>query len=505
MSNRIIIATNPADIAIAAIYATNSRKKYTLITRTQHKDCADSFHSFSEVVLLDGDLIRQTLNSPLVHDGIAVNAIWDKLSTYQDICEEIVNISQNRLSSLITSYLNPKNYSGAKVNSFNDLMYKTKIDAYFATSNKNDLYLNRIEGILFSDNINFTSKPILNPDQNFENICRNNFTKIRGSFNGEKTHIIGIDLKCCSVTKFETIEKIIRDIQVETNFFPVLLADKNADKTQLEAINYLNSQFNNSLLTVRSDSKALISVLTNLDLIITSDSFTITFADMTDTPSIQFCSSLNNLTDYSLYSNYIFDLSRISPEFTLEVCDVTNNILNGHKIENINGLFKIKTGKLGRYPHGISEEQNTKMLLKRMYLNVLHTGDKISTNNLNLSKDIVKQLCSAEKVSILDLGKLILSSIRLLKSKSNNKSATEQFINNIDQILRYCDSDNMLSIACKMFQNEINLLPKSNSKANSIVAEKILFNLKNDLKVLNSIMDELVNISPDITTSQPRI
>ena len=506
MSDRLIIATSPEDISIAALYATNSRKRYTLVTKEELKDCAECFHSFIDTVYLNGSKVKKVFKSPLVHDGQIINALCSQLKRYSEHCEEVVNISQDRLSCLITSYINPKSYTGSKINSFNDIIYKSKVDTYLATSENNDLYLNKTEGILFSSNINYTTKPILNSDIQHDEICRNNFNKIRGSIAVDgKTHLVGIDLAISEFISYELIEGIVRDLLSETNFMPVLLRDQNGTQVEDQIVHLLNSKFNNSLLTIKSDRKALISVLNNLDLVISSDQFSLALCDMSDTPTIQFSNTLKSLKQYSLYSNYIYCADQLSNEASLEICDICNNVLNGHKIEDISGLYKIKTGRLGRYPSGISKFEQTKIFIKRIYLNTLHSGDKVNTNSIQPEKDSIKKIAESEKSAILEISRVILSSIRLLKAKINSNSSSEQFVNNIETIISYSKSDHILSVACKMFQSEINSLPRNNAKANTIIAEKILFHLKNDLKVLNNIIDDLSEKSESVTYTQPQI
>jgi hypothetical protein len=506
MSDRLIIATTAEDISMAALYATNSRKRYTLVTKEELKDCAECFHSFIDTVYLDASKVKKVFKSPLIHDGKIVNTIFSQLHKYTEHCEEVVNISQDRLSCLITSYINPKTYTGSKVNSFNDIIYKSKVDTYLAAAGDNDLYLNKIEGVLFSSNINYTTKPILNSDISHDEICRNNFNKIRSSITqNSKTHLVGIDLSISKYVSYDFIEEIIRNLISQTNFSPVLLKNKNGTQLEDQIVHLLNSKFNNSLLTIKSDKKALISVLSNLDLVISSDQFSIALCDMSDTPTVQVCRTLKNIKQYSLYSNYIYCADQASNEASLEICDVCNNVLNGHRIEDISGLYKIKTGKLGRYPSGITEFEQTKMLVKRIYLNTLHSGDKVNSKSIKLESDSIKKITESEKEAILEISRTILSSIRLLKAKINSKTSSEQFISNIEKILSYAKTDHILSVACKMFQNEINSLPKSNAKANTIIAEKILFHLKNDLKVLNNIIDELSEESVSINYTQPQI
>jgi len=344
----------------------------------------------------------------------------------------------------------------------------------------------------------------------FENInrIRENESKM-----GNKIKIIGLQLKSSSLEKdipFNTLIQLIDLILNNPIYFPILLiAPTNEER---EFGNKINKYFDNALVSVESDFKALPSVLLNIDLLVTPDTVIKHLADLLDTPLVEVSTGWAPfLKQGTLNPNSVIlterPSKRIFNQSDYEDSDTSitgNDIYNAIKCvfeprldesltfsSNIS-LYRSNEDKLGVYYHrtgGQKDDEFNLALLVSRYITFKmiipgYKDEDFLSKVANEFKYSIKDWLNIEKNILLDTAKTLLSAIRHLTTQGSENSY-EEFTYSLDQLLSGCENNNLVSIALLIFRSYIENLNTSNARDNAEKVEVSLYDLKKSFQKIS--------------------
>lgn len=502
---------------------------------------AKSLKYVSKVHSIDRQKLITLKQSAIFSDSHAIDLLFETLKPLKDqTFDKVINYSNDVASTFLTSYLTSGgkagNHVGVQFNEFKVTTLSSKWAMVFndiITTFSNtpfhfiDCYHNMCD-VKHSNNFErITTK------EDHNQTAFDNFNLIRQNKSqyGEQVRIIGIQLKSSKADKdipFDTIVELISRILQTPGLFPVLLIAPNKDEKQY--VTNINEYFDNTLITVEADFTSVPSVLMNIDLLVTPDTVIKHIADLVDTPTVEVslgsspflkqgtctagnliltpiisCRQWFNRDDKELCKKIEKKLIENPISFSNDIFQCIKMLLNPEIKEAIElspylSLYKVSPDSLGvNFTHiagSIDDNIEITRKMARLFIanllesNANHQYDSVIHCH---PLDTIRAWAQTEKEKIKNITKDLLNTLQnisVLRTDPSSKIRRE-FILNIDTLIGYCNHESLIAITAIIFRSKIESLHSNDFALNMQYIEKFIFTLKDDLKLLIKILNDL--------------
>ena len=523
--NRIgdILSTSPL---INKIKKDDPTAEIALLVYQEFEETARLLPNVDQIHTVDRKKLETFSKSGLFNDFYAVDYLYETLSPLiTSSWESAINISNDELSTRIISFLseNIENIGGIYFG--DDQAIKAGNDWAIAY---NDILPSRINSPLhFQDAYNGMAKGEgsqylpegLLTEKKYDEETVANFAKIRKTFGNENdVKLIGIQAKTSQKSKdvpFGTLVQFIQMLQnQETNWIPVILSAPT-DKDR-EFIHRLNYKFQNKLISVEAEMKALPSIVKNLDALVTPDTAVKHVGDLMKTPTLEISLGgaplfkQGSINPKSVVLTHRIDLRARKPERDRHLLmpeDIIQSLgyLLKDKAPHIEGGFTLYQpiyDDLGvRYVSvygDINARVEAQRTIERSYLGKFLVGDA-QTENLfpsfqRLYSDELQKWVEEEKAFIMDASKALLRTLRALGKAKDPNTSPEHMIKSLDQLIAYADSGRVGALPLMVFRFKVENYTGQDQEENMKFFEANLFELKAEMQSLITIFNDFERI-----------
>ena len=258
-------------------------------------ECEESIRcikNIKNIYTIPRDKIATFFNNAIYNIGFAINELDYALRpTLSAKWDNIINYSNNKLSTYLTSYLTHANatpFSGIKFNQIHSVVYSDQwAQAY------NDVLTSffpspmTIVDVLNTQNdLDDSSEEIINVQASHDKKVAHNFKMVKKMNNDSK--IVGIRMlgsKKASNLSLSTVIDVFKLLIDYKKTTPILLIRPNDYERNLA--NEVNKNMNSKILSIESDFVALPSIIKNLDLLISPESPEKHLADLLDVSCLE--------------------------------------------------------------------------------------------------------------------------------------------------------------------------------------------------------------------------
>jgi ADP-heptose:LPS heptosyltransferase len=488
----------------------------SLLVYKEFEKVAQNLQGVSNVYTIDRKKIITLTKSDIFNDGYAIEEFYKDLKEFNTITwDQVINYSNDRVSTHLTTLLNSKEKLGLEFTSsmrnkysndweilFNDVI--TEMD--FSPIHFNDIYHNIAQVRSNKDGLKL--KTSANHNENaFKNISH-----LRKNEDGTQSKVVGVQLVTSERSKNipeNILVEVISNLK-ENNIVPMLLIAPT-DEERLVA-NRINEEFDGSLVSVESDFHALTSVVMNLDAVITPDTAIKHLTDLVDTPCLEVSLGASpflkqgSINDQSLILTKNIEDRSFSKEDT-EMCvtakDITNstllllNMVSFNSVEISEGLtlYRPYQDSLGTSYFSVKGSVNNSLeaqrISSRMYLASVLTD--LDTSNfvemiLELRGEHFKRWLKNEKESVTLVTKDLLGSIRSLIQMTENKSKSKEFITSLGVLLEHCSDVTITAIPTLFLRARLESLLSTNLSESIKEVEAQLYKMKSDLQKVYEVL-----------------
>lgn len=457
--------------------------------------------------------------NPIYSDGLAFNEFEKELSVLRSgTFDQIINYSNDLVTTYITSYLDEENdkWAGIKFSNAQTVRYSSQFSLVlndiltttpFTPFSFNDIY-HHILGITLAP---VPSEGCIRSNKGHDQTALNNLNRLRSMKSKDQSSVSIVGVQICSSSESKdipqsTIIEAIKLINETDNMVPILLIAPNANERKRS--NQINELFENKLVSVESDFIALPSVLKNLDILLTPDTSVKHLADLLKIPVVEV--SLGEapfLKQGSINTKSIIisesahkrlttgehdSIPNIRGAFLLEVIKATLGIIDLDKVSDDENFCLYKPTALsdGVFTTAIrgrfSPQFETKRLLSRAIIQktLLGTIDQSVFEILynTVSKSEITDLINKEKTNLSILTKELLSTLRGLIQTQENRSKAPMFIESLERLLSKSFDNNLSSLPALTFRAKIESLSSSNLEDNFKEVEGLLYSLKDNVQ-----------------------
>jgi len=499
--------------------------KITLLVLKEFERAALNLKGLCEICTIDRKKILTYKKNKIFSDGFALEEFQKDISHVTNkTWDAVYNLSNDRVSTHLTSLLKNKSstHLGIRFNDTCNIEYSSEwaivmndilTSVNYAPVTFTDTYLNMANLKPASDSF------VLKTKEEYNKSSAANFSEIRKlEANGNDVKLIGIQLTASTDYKSlsrDQLISLIDSLYMSPNFFPILLAAPTEIERNL--VSAINSEFNNSLVSVEADFLALNSVLMNLDLLITPDTAVKHLADLTNTPTIELSlgesplfkqGSLNSdsFIITPLVSNRVFSKKVVEKDIALQsqnmlistddIVALTKHILLAQDISSHDfhpgvSVYSVQNDDLGtRYElafGSVDQNAETERLMSRQLLLKKFTGSEDLNIYNVLTLDGTASLenwLSETKTSITEVSKGLLGTLRSLLQIDGSKNKTSLFLKNLTELLSECEIDSQfMAIPLLRFRARIEALNTSDLLESAREMEALIYELKADIQV----------------------
>ncbi len=506
----------------------SSNERVSLLIFEEFKAAARLLKNVYKIYTIDRKSFLSLKKNALFHDIYALENLFLNLEDPRNQrWDQIINTSNDRISSYVCSFLGFSNQSiiqGTYFDKNNSTSFSGKwarvlndvIPSYrYTPVNQVDCLHYLIEQLREIDGQKINSSPQHNATA-FENInrIRENESKM-----GNKIKIVGIQLKSSSKDKDISFNTIIQLIDMMVNnpaYFPILLVAPTDEEREFG--NRVNKYFNNSLVSVESDFRALPSVLLNIDLLVTPDTVVKHLADLLDTPLVEVSIGWAPfLKQGTLNPNSIILTEKPSTRtFRQFEYETTDSSITGSDIYNAIrcvfeprldeiltfsshvSIYRPKEDKLGVYYQNVGGEKDNRFDLslhvsRYVLFKIVIPGykDEVFLDRIaNNYKYFIKEWLNTEKGVLLETAKTLLSAIRYLTTQTSENNI-QDFTYCLDSLLEQCDQDHLISLSLILFRSHIENISSSNSEESLQKVEASLYDLKKSIQKVSLAIREI--------------
>ena len=522
MEKVLLIDLRKPDDVVETIGFANSIKnnisnaEVSVLIYKESEHAVKCMKNINMIYTIDRIRITSIKSSPLFSDALAFNEFMSPLTKIQQSkWDYIINISNDNVSTALTSYLADKKYVGKCLNQDKSVSYsdyywaKLHGDARSIAPNMGLSSMEILHQMLQLEKRNLEGKSYLLSLDN--KIIAEKMLAIRKnqSHLSSDLKLVGIltpppplSEEITSDVSFEFITICLQD----NEFYPILLI--SSAQEEKEMANRLIESLNKNLIVIEYNYNSLPYILLHLDLLITSKNDAKIIGDMTDTPMVEICpsesvpfyqstTSEGNIIIKSIKNNTV----PINPSDILKACFLLcakENIYFEFS-ENIT-IYKVlnEQDRCEYIPIGGClniREELTRIIGKDIIYNY-HNSEDIGLfgplyKNI-FSNDEIKSWIEQENQIISSASKVLLNCLRSINQVKLRKNKINDFIKKLDQLLEFCNNQSIASLPIALFKTDLESIPNHDYRTNIEVIEKELFALKSNLqkifKLINSII-----------------
>ncbi|MCY4523502.1 MAG: hypothetical protein OXB84_02055 [Halobacteriovoraceae bacterium] len=496
---------------INSIIVNDNKSNVDILAYKEFKNAAKCLRQVDKFYFIDRKKILTLKKSSLFSDGFAINYFHKFMNEVKkNNFYKIINMSNDHVSAYMTSYLseNKKKYHGIRFSKNNTIessnqwamLFNEVLTEYQHTPiHYIDCY-HKILEIPLKRGVK-----LLKSKSDHEEMASKNFSIIRKNISTSdiEKKIIGIQLKS-SVRKKEISKEVLiatlKRLLESKKYFPVILIAPIEKERQY--IKEINAHFDDSLVTVEADFLAVISVIKNLDLLLTPDTVVKHIADLINIPILEI--SLGNapflkqgiyntkgivLTD-SLKKRIFKSNRKTSSQSNITDRDIIECIdyMFTEMKANLNlstdvALYKTTQDALGVRYDLITGSYDPALeitrLMSRYYISVImDVSNTFPREILRFSADSINKWVYDQKDHVNNATRNLLNTLRSLLSIKENLYKIQKFVWDLDKLLAYCNSSSIVAIPTLLFSAGIESISDTTNIKNIKNIERLIYKLK---------------------------
>jgi ADP-heptose:LPS heptosyltransferase len=492
--------------------------------------------------------ITTYLNNPIYSDGLAFNALENDLSGLElNEKDHVINYSNDMISSYITSFLTHEsgaNYHGIRFSHLNTVEYSCDnaiiLNDILTSYSPSPYTLNDAYHRLLSLKEDGLSNKIITSRVHDESAERN-LQRLRctKNLNPEKVKIVGIQICSSNSLKdmsLNTITELVSLINEHPDLVPMLMVAPTPEEK--ERADIINTHFDNTLVSVESDFKALPSVLNNIDLLITPDTSVKHLADALNVKTLEVSLGFSpflkqgTINPSSLIMTFepstrIFKESSLIESSTLtknnelsgsliytKACQMLNTSPGTEETTSSSDqvCYKAVNNSDGRYLLPVDGNINNTFELRRVLTRSL-LKSMISENDdssflIRISKAFekseLKSFSENEKNNLSQVTKELLSTLRALVATQEKTQDAAFFIDTLEQLLSHCHSSSISAVPLLFFRAKIETIQSQSLSENLKEVESNLYQLKKNIQLAFSLLQALDRSTSERVESSTR-
>lgn len=499
---------------ISSLKATYPKSKLSVLTFDKYSRLANLLTFVDEIHYINQTQLSSTLKSKIYSDAFALNSFFESIGSCLDSqWDMFFNYSNDLTSSYLATIVNANQKYGTSIAKTGNPLTNNIWASYqnFAMSKQVKHFLNRhlIRHEMLSIN-HASSNTRLKTDPELDKKAKRNFEKIKLNNSITAKRVIGINLEHSfhgGAFKENALSSLLEDIKLDETVEVVLLTQGTAK--EIKTINSINAIFDNSIVSINAKPEALPSVIKNLDLLISLENSTLLVADALNIKTVEIKDKNFSQSSYLLnegYALYSDDFSTIKNDLSFIINQELDTSLSVNKINSSNKTYLIVNDEYSLLESQINGqiqiENEIGYHLTRYYHLLLMGKDK--------SVDLIKHLKEAIPSAVMNdylfkvkaeidcSLKIILSAIRNVPLANSSKAHGQNLLKSLDQINERAIEDTITSAAFCLFESKLENLPSGNESQNIADIEKCLFELKSDIQVLISIIEDILGSSAQV-------
>jgi ADP-heptose:LPS heptosyltransferase len=466
--------------------------------------------------------------NPIFSDGHAINSFIDDLSDLRSIkWDQVVNYSSDEVSTLLSTFFanGPQKASIRGISLSNTMSTLPSCDW----------------SLLFNDVMTGSEHPVMHFSDCYHHICDlpngsdNNRLKVdhayqqqveknlhalrkRESSRDLPIKIIGIHLKSADSRKnlpLETTIGLIGEILDDPTLYPIMLVAPTHEERQLA--DQINNSFDNKLVAIESSFSALVSVLNEIDLLVTPDTAPKHMADLTNTPVVEIATGPAPMRKQGSYQagNLV-----VTTKLDCAPCMVKDKC--SHEVKNkcckiiqpsdimaaINGvltpdipmidtlsegvtIYRTKHDGLGITYHPEAGAFNKMrelsiMMSRQVILSLFSSKDMDYQNIASTIQDnmLIKSWIRDEKANITYLSKSLLNTLRFVLYAQKNKRHVTDLATATEALVAFAQKPGLVGIIGKILRGKIEIFSGQAVETNIMEMETLLYSTKNDIQMV---------------------
>lgn len=467
---------------------------------------------------IDRSKISYYFDTPIFSDSFAINTYMQDLNYCLNMTwDEVINLSNDPISHNLLSALNIvtlrgsyKNFNGTIANTSNWANYYNTVHSLNVRQP-----ISKLDSLHNLSDISYSSdRQKVKISEQFSLLAKNNFNKIRQQFeNGHNLKFIGLSLssgEALTSISLNALSGIIENLSKDKSLFTVLIS--NNTEIEKRFVNEINTKFENSLVTITCTEDARTPVLSNLDCLIGNPSLTTQLAGMLNVPVIEIREE-NDFSHFALPENSLLFYSRDDLRTQNTIISSINNMFNvniSYDTSLVAPLYQILKDDYGTYLSQIDGEINIKAELQyhvsRIYNFALL---KKPINSLllthlyqNTDAESIELFTELAKMELTKTVKILLGCLRSLKTLDQSKDSKKQFATLLNTLIESKFTTEIVCFPIAMFEGKLDTLMSMPQNESIKLIESYLYELKNDIQLLASIIEEMLGAKTLNSTTQ---
>lgn len=515
MKNILILNNGTSHDLIASSHLISSMKKedsntnIEVVTFEEHRDLSVVINNVTQFHYLDSKTISSIIENPLYSDAFAINKFTEVISPLAaQKWDEIINYSNDNISAYLMNAIGASEKVGAYINQSGAPKCSDKW-SIFQNYVASGVTRQPIDKVTIRNHMAKTpihsdiEKIKNNPD--YAVVAGQNFSRIRLMKGSPATFIVGINLEAGYDgygIEMDTYIDIIETLEESNDYKPVLLL--NGKNYQRQIANDLNKHFNDNLISINIESIALPAVLSNLDSIISASNDQLAVADAMETRCIElrdfsgktFTPTIFNPDNYVIY---VKEERTLASDILLGLNEEFGTELPIDFMTSTNPVYKTVNDNFGNFQTQIRGDLNIQQELRyhverSFFYNCLgyeKNSELIEHIRQNTEKDTLSEYIINLKSELTSTVKILLATLRSLKSVKNSESGLNSFITYLDNLIAVGKENTIVSSIIRNFEGRVENINANDIDSNIKAIETNLFELKSELQMLTNYMSEL--------------
>lgn len=479
-----------------------------VVTQNVYKKDATLLRNIDRFHYIDIDKMNQIFSNPLYSDAFAINYYADIQNDISDVnWDRVINHTNDDISSFFLATFQDTTLAGTYINQqgLPKMTSRWAIYQNYVASRQSRMTIDKItlrNHIAQTPYVTDAQK--IYENEEYSVMASQNFNRIKQIKGSLDTKIIGINLEegyDQYLFDDNSLRQLIETLEDSEEFKPVLLL--NGKEYQKEIVNRLNADFNNSLISINMDTEALPSVIGNLDFLITTSNDQMAVADMMNKEVLvvrEFCDKFT--TQIHSENNYMIrvkDEKTLGNDILLVINELFETSLPIETMNSSNPVYKVIADQFSTFFSQIRGDIDIKKEinyhLERSYFFELLGYDR-NTHLLdhirdNTDIDTIQNYTNEVKAELTSTVKVLLATLRSLKSIKQSQDGLNQFIGYLDTLIMSGASQTCVGNIIKFFEGEIENIDSPSVDENISKIEAKLFELKGNLQIFTQYLEQI--------------
>lgn len=488
----------------------------TLLVYKEVESAALLLRGVKRVIAVDRKKIIATKKSPLFTDSQSANEFFriiDPISVIE--WETIINFSSDKVGTYLSSYFNANEKIGLNINLDKSHGFNNTWSLMFneLASDKRNHYFNNLELQHEMNKVDWiaSNNKIKINDKNSQAVL-SKFTELRKAKTSEISgpiNIVGIQLRAGTEKKSISLElarEVVFSLYNSNEIIPVILVSPT--EIERDFASKVVKGIGEDIISIETDFRALPSVLSYLDLLITPDTSVKHVADLVGTPMVEIsCGDSPIFKQATINEDNILvrPLSGNIQDVTLDDVTFAMNTMLGlltkFETQTNTTFYKTKRDKNRIEYIPFSGAMNVPQEINRFFgREIIHS---LCNSNYETDLSIISTIFTTKEISdyrnnckeeALFILKDLLAAIRNINSCKTDKKQIGNFIDSLDKLMAHIEKGNAMTLPLMLFRGKVDTIGKEDIDESLKQVETELFQLKSNIKMVSGFLDSLTKV-----------